>query len=73
MASNATPSAVNAKMTELCNQTAQLSTHHTCAEDGYFKHPQTPIIDGDKWLDSGCFLLGFGIHGCLTSKYLGRS
>jgi hypothetical protein len=36
MASGATPSATNPKMKELvCKQTAQLSAHHTFAEDGY--------------------------------------
>ncbi len=53
MASKTMPSATNPKMTELCNQTAQTSAHHACAEDGHFKHPHTPIIDGDKLLDSG--------------------
>jgi hypothetical protein len=46
MAFEATPSAPDPKMMELCNQTAQLSAHYTCAEDGYFKHPHTSIIDG---------------------------
>jgi hypothetical protein len=57
MATKAIPSVPNPKMTELCNQTAQLSAHHTCAEDGYFKHHHTSIIEGDKWLDSDWFLL----------------
>jgi hypothetical protein len=68
MASKATPSATNLKMMELCNQTAQLSAHYSCAEDGYFKHPHMPTIDKDKWLDSGLLLLGFGIGRRLTSK-----
>ncbi len=60
MASEATPSATNPKMAELCNQTAQLSAHHTYTEDGYFKHPHTSNIDGDKWLDIGWFFLVVG-------------
>jgi hypothetical protein len=68
MAFKATPSAANPKMMEQCNQTAQSSSHHTSVEDGYFKHPHTPIIDGDKWSNSGWFLLAFGIGEHLTSK-----
>ncbi len=68
MASEATPITANPKMMEVCNQTAQSTAHHTCAQDGYFKHPHTPIIDGYKWLDSGWFFLGFGMGGRLTSK-----
>ncbi len=68
MASKATPNAANPKMTELYNKTAQSSAYHACTEDEYFKHPHTPIIDGNKWLDSGWFLLGFGVGGHLTSN-----
>jgi len=30
----ASPSAAHPKMVELCNHTAQASSHHACAEDG---------------------------------------
>jgi hypothetical protein len=65
--------AANPKMMVLCNQTAQSSAHHVCAEDGYFKHPHMPIIDGDKGVDSGYFLLGIGIGGRLTRNSFGGS
>jgi len=38
-------------MVELCNHTAQASSHHACAEDGNLKHPHLPVIDGDNWVD----------------------
>ncbi len=47
----ASPSAVYPKIVELCNHTAQRSSHHGCAEDGNLKRPHPPIIDGDKWVD----------------------
>jgi hypothetical protein len=71
MASKATPSATNPKMTELYNQSAQSSAHQTCAENGCFKHPHTLIIDEYKWSNSGWFLLGCGAGGRLTSNLLG--
>jgi hypothetical protein len=36
---------------------AHVSSSYACAEDGYFKRPNTMSIDGDIWLDSGWFLL----------------
>ncbi len=68
MAFKATPSAANPNMMELCNQTAQSYANHAHAEDGYFKHSHMPINDGYKWLDSGWFLLSFGIGGRQKSK-----
>ena len=47
----ASPSAAHPKMVELCNHTAQASSHHACAEDGNLKRPHLPIIDGDNWVD----------------------
>ena len=47
----ASPSAAHPKMVELCNHTAQASSHHACAEDGNLKRTHPPIIDGDNWVD----------------------
>jgi hypothetical protein len=41
----ASPSAAHPKMVELCNHTAQASSHHACAEDGNLKRPHPPIIE----------------------------
>jgi hypothetical protein len=60
MALAASPGASDPKMAELCNHTAHASSHYACTEDGYFKRPILPNIDGDIWLDSGCFFVGFG-------------
>ena len=42
------------------------SSSYACAEDGYFKHPDTMSIDGDIRLDSGLFFVGFGVGGHLA-------
>jgi hypothetical protein len=36
---------------DMCDHTAPLSAHHTCAEDGDFKCPHPPNIGGDILLD----------------------
>jgi hypothetical protein len=45
---------------------ADASSSYACAEDGYFKRPHRVSIDGDIWLDSGWFFVGFGVGGRLT-------
>ena len=42
---------------------AHVSSSYACAEDGYFKRPNTMSIDGDIWSDSGWFFVGFGVGG----------
>ena len=59
MASAASPSASDPKMADLCNHTAQASSSDGCAEDGYFKRPIQPNIDGDIWSVSGWVFVGF--------------
>jgi hypothetical protein len=44
----------------------QASSSYACTEDGYFKGPHTVSIDGDIWLDSVWFFVGFGVGGLLT-------
>ena len=66
MASAASPRAANPKMVELPASMAHASSSYVCAEDGYFKHPHTASIDGDIWLDGGCFFVGFEVGRCLT-------
>ena len=44
----ASPRATHPKMVELCNHTAQASSHHAFVEDGNFVRPHMPIIDGDN-------------------------
>jgi hypothetical protein len=61
MASAASPRADDPKMTESPASMAHASSSYACAEDGYFKRPDTMIIDGDIWLDSGWFFVGFGV------------
>ena len=63
----ASPSAAHPKMVELCNHTAQVSSHYAFTEDGNLKCPHPPIIDGDNWVDCGGWLLvGYGVGGHLT-------
>ena len=64
----ASPSAAHPKMVELCNHTAQASSHHACAEDGNLKRPHPPIIDGvgDNWMLGWWLVLGW-IWGRRTS------
>jgi hypothetical protein len=73
MASAASPSAADLKKTGLCNHMAQASSYHVCAEDGCFKRPIPPNIDGDIWSDSGWVFVGFGVGGHLTCDWLGGS
>ena len=40
----ASPRAANHKIVEPCIHSAQASTHHACAEDGYLKRPHLPNI-----------------------------
>ncbi len=60
MASTASPGAADPKMAELCNHMAHASSHYAYTEDGYFKRPILPNIDGDIWSASGWFFVGFG-------------
>jgi hypothetical protein len=66
MVSAASPSTANPKMVELCNHTAQPSSHHARAEDGHLKCPHPLNIGGDFWSDSGWVFVGFGISKHLT-------
>ena len=45
---------------------AHASSSYACAEDGYFKRPDTMSIDEDIWSDSGWFFVGFGVGGHLA-------
>jgi hypothetical protein len=42
------------------------SSSYACAEDGYFKRPDTMSIDGEIRSDSGWFFVGFGVGGRLA-------
>ncbi len=53
-------------MVESLASMVHASSSYTCTEDGYFKHPHTKSIDGDKRSDSGWFFVGFGVDGHLT-------
>ena len=60
-------------MVELCNHTAQASSHHACAEDDNLKRPHLPIIDGDNWGIGGWLMVVYGVSGHLTRDvYLGE-
>ncbi len=66
MVSAASPRAADPKIFELPPSTVHASSSYACAQDEYFKQPHTTNIDGDKRLDSGWILVGFGIGGRLT-------
>ena len=66
MASAASPSAADPKMADLCNHTAQASSSDGFSEDGYFKRPIQPNIDGDIWSVSGWVFVGFWVGRPLT-------
>jgi hypothetical protein len=66
MASADSPSAADPKMRDMCNHTAQASSSDGCAEDGYFKRPIQPNIDGDIWSFSGWVFVGFWVGRPLT-------
>ena len=66
MVFNASPSTADPKMNESFIHTAQISSDRACAQDGYFKHPHSTIIDGDKRSDSCWFCVGFGVGGHFT-------
>jgi hypothetical protein len=66
MASAASSRVDYLKMMESPASMAHVSSSYACAEDGYFKRPYTMSIDGDIWLDSGRFFVGFGVGGCLA-------
>ncbi len=68
MASAASPKAADPKILESPASTAPTHSSYACAQDEYFKCPHTTSIDGDKRLDSGWILVGFGIGGHLTSN-----
>jgi hypothetical protein len=69
MASTGSPRAANPKILESPASMAHVSSFYACAQDEYFEHPQhTTSIDGDKRLDSGWILVGFGIGGRLTHE-----
>jgi hypothetical protein len=48
---DASSRAANHKIVGPCTHSAQASTHHACAEDGYLKHPHPPNIDKENWWD----------------------
>ncbi len=66
MVFDASPGTADPKMNESRVHTAQMSSDHAYAQDGYFERPHPTIIDGDKRLDSGWFFVGFGVSGRLT-------
>ncbi len=66
MASAASPRAEDPKMMKSPVSMVHASSSYACAEDGYFKRPDTISIDGDIWLDSGWFFVGFGVGGRLA-------
>jgi hypothetical protein len=66
MVSTASPRAANPKMVESPASMVHAFSSYACAEDGYFKCPHKASIDGDIWLDSGWFFVGFGVGGHLT-------
>ncbi len=66
MASAASPRADDPKMMESPASMVHASSSYACAEDGYFKFPDTISIDGDIWSDNGWFFVGFGVGGHLA-------
>ncbi len=68
MTSAASPRSNNPKIVESPASMVHASSSYACTEDGYFKHPHTASIDGDIWLDSCWFFVGFGVGGRLTCK-----
>ncbi len=67
MVFDASPGTANPKMNEsFVHTAAQMSSDRACAQDSYFKHPHSTIIDGDKRSDSGWFCVGFRVGGRLT-------
>ncbi len=66
MTSADSPRAADPKMVESPASMVHVSSSYACAEDGYFKRPHTASIDGDIWLDSCWFFVGFGVGGRLT-------
>jgi hypothetical protein len=66
MTSAASPRATNPKMVESPASMVHAFSSYACAEDGYFKRPHTMSIDGDIWLNSCWFFVGFGVGRHLT-------
>ncbi len=66
MVSAASPRAANLKISESPPSTAHASSSYACAQDEYFIRPHRTSINGDKRLDSGWILVGFGTGGHLT-------
>ncbi len=66
MVSDASPGDADPKMNGSFIHTAQTSCERQYAQDGYLKHPHLTINDGEMWLDSGWFLVGFGVVRHLT-------
>jgi hypothetical protein len=66
MVSTASPQAAAPKMVELSFIIVHASSSYAWAQYGYFKHSHLMNINGDKMSDSGWFLVGFGVSGCLT-------
>jgi hypothetical protein len=66
MASAASPRAANPKILKSPPSVAHASSSYACAQDEYFKSLHTTSIDGDKRLDSGLILVGFGVSGHLA-------
>jgi hypothetical protein len=56
MTSAASPRVDDLKMMESPASMVHASSSYACAEDGYFKHPDTMSIDGDIRSDSGWFV-----------------
>jgi hypothetical protein len=61
MASAASSRADDPKMMESPASMVHASSSYACAEDGYFKCPDTMSIGGDICSDSGWFFVGFGV------------
>ena len=66
MASAAIPRAANPTILESSASMVHAFSSYACAQNEYFKRPHTTSIDGDKRLDSGWILVGFGVDGHLT-------
>jgi hypothetical protein len=66
MVFGASPGTVTPKMNKSVVHMAHVSSNCACAQDGYLKHPDPTIIDGDMRWDSGWFLGGFGFGGHWT-------
>jgi hypothetical protein len=73
MVSDASPSTAAPKMNEYLVHMAHMSYDHACTQDVYFKCPHPTIFDGDMRLDSGWFLVNFGVDGGHLTRDLPQS